>query len=194
MCFLWPQHSPTQNQGGVLSGPGWRSLSWGSGPVMTKVRAHLGIREQGEAACWFLPGQTQPKRLSQAVQLGIHRLPLGSWAGAEALVMPRLWSTIRCVLRGGDPPPPPNILPPDDLSTRTLHPPCTGCAPVSGVYRGKWCRSEPLSSGFAGQLTTRKNNQKPSTVLISSYLCVVTACGVGKKFIATCLASRRSRL
>ena len=132
---------------------------WAQVQFMTKVRAHLGIREQGEAAPWSLPGLTQPKRLSQTVRLGIHRLPLGSWAGAEALVMPRLSVTIRCVLRGGDlpsPPPPPNILPPDDLSTRTLDPPCAGCAPASGVYRGKWCRSRPLSSGFAGQLTTQE--------------------------------------
>ena len=42
MCFLWPHHSPTQNQGGVLSGPGWRSLSPGSGPVY----------DQGQGSSW----------------------------------------------------------------------------------------------------------------------------------------------
>ena len=71
---------------------------------MTKVRAHLGIREQGEAAPWSLPVQTQPKRLSQTVRLGIHRLPLDSWAGAEALVMPRLSVHHQVCLEGRGPP------------------------------------------------------------------------------------------
>ena len=39
---VWPHHSPTQNQGGVLSVPGWRSLSLGSGPVY----------DQGQGSSW----------------------------------------------------------------------------------------------------------------------------------------------
>ena len=39
---VWPHHSPTQNQGGVLSVPGWRSLSPGSGPVY----------DQGQGSSW----------------------------------------------------------------------------------------------------------------------------------------------
>lgn len=42
VCFLWPDHSPTQNKGEVLFGPGWRSLSLGSGPVY----------DQGQGSSW----------------------------------------------------------------------------------------------------------------------------------------------
>lgn len=53
---------------------------------MTKVRAHPGIREQGEAACG--PSQTQSRILISGGRVGQpswELQALGSWAGAEAL-------------------------------------------------------------------------------------------------------------
>ena len=142
---------------------------------MTKVRAHPGSKEQGagRSSPWSLPGETQPRRVSQAVRLGVHRpsFRLLDWSrGSGEGDAQALWSTIRCVLRGGDLPPPPNILSPDNLPTRTLDCLSAGPAPGSEVYRGKWCGSwsltvlRALSRGKLMNWLARKNNQKPCTV------------------------------
>lgn len=131
VCFLWPHHSPTQNKGEVLFGPGWRSSSLGSGPVYDQGQGSSWEQGAGRSSPWSLPGQTQPRRVGQAVRLGGHRpsFRLLDWSrGSGEGDAQALWSTIRCVLRRGDLPPPPNILQPDNLPTRTLDSLCWSCS------------------------------------------------------------------
>lgn len=65
---------------------------WAQVQFMTKVRAHPGSREQGEAALGPSQGRLSPGGWVRQSGWEATGLPLGSWTGAEALVkvMPRL--------------------------------------------------------------------------------------------------------